>query len=128
MVIASSALLAIIFEEPDASIYLSALLNSDNCLVSAASLVETSMVSLRLRSPDPITLLDDLINRIEIIVAPVDHEQALLAREAFRRFGKRRHKAGLNFGDCFAYALAKQTGEPLLYKGSDFSLTDIVSA
>jgi ribonuclease VapC len=128
MVIDSSALLAIIFEEPDASIYLSAILNSDNCLVSAASLVETSMVSLRLRSPDPIALLDDLVNRTEIIVAPVDHEQALLAREAFRRFGKGRHKAGLNFGDCFAYALAKQTGEPLLYKGSDFSLTDIVSA
>jgi ribonuclease VapC len=128
MVIDSSALLAIIFEEPDASIYLSAILNSDNCLVSAASLVETSMVSLRLRSPDPIALLDDLVNRTETIVAPVDHEQALLAREAFRRFGKGRHKAGLNFGDCFAYALAKQTGEPLLYKGSDFSLTDIVSA
>ena len=128
MVIDSSALLAIIFEEPDASIYLSAILNSDNCLVSAASLVETSMVSLRLRSPDPIALLDDLVNRTETIVAPVDHEQALLAREAFRRFGKGRHKAGLNFGDCFAYALAKQTGEPLLYKGSNFSLTDIVSA
>jgi ribonuclease VapC len=128
MVIDSSALLAIIFEEPDASIYLSAILNSDNCLVSAASLVETSMVSLRLRSPDPIALLDDLVNRTETIVAPVDHEQALLAREAFRRFGKGRHKAGLNFGDCFAYALAKQTGEPLLYKGSDFTLTDIVSA
>jgi ribonuclease VapC len=128
MVIDSSALLAIMFEEPDASIYLSAILNSDNCLVSAASLVETSMVSLRLRSPDPIALLDDLVNRTETIVAPVDHEQALLAREAFRRFGKGRHKAGLNFGDCFAYALAKQTGEPLLYKGSDFTLTDIVSA
>ena len=128
MVIDSSALLAIIFEEPDASIYLSAILNSDNCLVSAASLVETSMVSSRLRSPDPIALLDDLVNRTETIVAPVDHEQALLAREAFRRFGKGRHKAGLNFGDCFAYALAKQTGEPLLYKGSDFTLTDIVSA
>jgi ribonuclease VapC len=128
MVIDSSALLAIMFEEPDASIYLSAILNSDNCLVSAASLVETSMVSLRLRSPDPIALLDDLVNRTETIVAPVDHEQALLAREAFRRFGKGRHKTGLNFGDCFAYALAKQTGEPLLYKGSDFTLTDIVSA
>jgi len=128
MVIDSSALLAIVFEEPDASIYLSAILNSDNCLVSAVSLVETSMVSLRLRSPDPIALLDDLINRSEIIVAPVDHEQALLAREAFRRFGKGRHKAGLNFGDCFSYALAKQTGEPLLYKGHDFSQTDILSA
>ena len=128
MVIDSSALLAIVFEEPDASIYLSAILNSDNCLVSAVSLVETSMVSLRLRSPDPIALLDDLINRSEIIGAPVDHEQALLAREAFRRFGKGRHKAGLNFGDCFSYALAKQTGEPLLYKGHDFSQTDILSA
>ena len=128
MVIDSSALLAIIFEEPDASIYLSAILNSDKCLVSAASLVETSMVSLRLRTPDPIALLDNLINRSEIFVAPVDHEQALLAREAFRRYGKGRHKAGLNFGDCFAYALAKQTGEPLLYKGSDFSQTDILSA
>lgn len=128
MVIDSSALLAIILQEPDASIYLSAILNSDNCLVSAASLEETSMVSLRLRFPDPIALLDDLINRAEITVAPVDHEQALFAREAFRRFGKGRHKAGLNFGDCFAYALAKQTGEPLLYKGSDFSQTDIVAA
>ena len=56
---------------------------------------------------------------------PVDREQALLAREAFRRFGKGRHKAGLNFGDCFAYALAKQKNEPLLYKGNDFSQTDI---
>jgi ribonuclease VapC len=128
MVIDSSALLAIIFEEPDASIYISAILNSSKCSLSAASLVETSMVSLRLRSPDPVALLDDFIKRSEIIVVPVDHEQAVIAREAFRRYGKGRHPAGLNFGDCFSYALSKQTGESLLYKGNDFAQTDISAA
>jgi ribonuclease VapC len=128
MVIDSSALLAIIFEEPDASIYASAILSSPTRIFSAASLVETSMVSLRLRVPDPLAVLDGLILRLEIVVIPVDREQALLAREAFRRFGKGRHKAGLNFGDCFSYALAKQTGEPLLYKGGDFSHTDVIGA
>jgi ribonuclease VapC len=128
MIIDSSALLAIIFEEPDASIYISAILNSSKCSLSAASLVETSMVSLRLRSPDPVALLDDFIKRSEIIVVPVDHEQAVIAREAFRRYGKGRHPAGLNFGDCFSYALSKQTGESLLYKGNDFAQTDISSA
>jgi ribonuclease VapC len=128
MVIDSSALLAIILEEPDASIYASAILNNARRTLSAASLVETSMVAMRLRTPDPIALLDNLIDRFEIIIVPFDHEQALLAREAFRRFGKGRHKASLNFGDCLAYALARQTGEPLLYKGSDFSQTDIPSA
>ena len=83
---------------------------------------------MRLRTPDPIALLDRLIDRFEIVVVPVDREQALLAREALRRFGKGRHKAGLNFGDCFSYALAKQTGEPLLFKGKDFSQTDITPA
>ena len=83
------------------------------------------MVAMRLRTPDPVTAFDNLIDKLGIEVVPVDREQALLAREAFRRFGKGRHKAGLNFGDCFAYALAKQTNEPLLYKGNDFSQTDI---
>jgi ribonuclease VapC len=84
------------------------------------------MVSIRLTVPDPLTVLDGLILRFEIVVVPVDREQALLAREAFRRFGKGRNKASLNFGDCFA--LAKQTGEPLLFKGNDFSQTDITAA
>ncbi len=83
------------------------------------------MVAMRLRTPDPVAAFDNLIDKLGIEVVPVDREQALLAREAFRRFGKGRHKAGLNFGDCFAYALAKQTNEPLLYKGNDFSQTDI---
>ena len=101
--------------------------NSAICLLSAASLVETSIVAMRLRTPDPVTAFDDLIDKLGIEVVSVDREQALLAREAFRRFGKGRHKAGLNFGDCFAYALAKQTNEPLLYKGNDFSQTDITA-
>ncbi len=128
MVIDSSALLAIVFEESDASIYTSAILNSATRIISAATLVETSMVSMRLRTPDPVALLDTLIDRFEIVIVPVDREQALLAREAFRRFGKGRHKAGLNFGDCFSYALAKQNGEPLLFKGNDFSQTDMTPA
>ena len=128
MVIDSSALLAIILNEPDASIYAAAILNSAGPKLSTASFVEVSMVAMRLRSPDPTALLDNLIDRFEIAIISVDQEQAVLAREAFRRFGKGRHPAGLNFGDCFSYALAKQTGEPLLYKGYDFRQTDIPSA
>jgi ribonuclease VapC len=125
VVIDSSALLAILLEEPDASVFASAMTNSATCLLSAVSLVEVSMVVMRLRAPDPVAAFDNLIDKLGIEVVPVDREQALLAREAFRRFGKGRHKAGLNFGDCFAYALAKQTNRPLLYKGNDFSQTDI---
>jgi len=128
MVIDTSALAAILLDEPDASVYASAMLNSPDCLFSAASLVEISMIAMRLLSPDPLTVLDDLIRSMDISIVAVDHEQAIFAREAFRRFGKGRHKARLNFGDCFSYALAKQTGEPLLYKGNDFSETDIARA
>ena len=128
MVIDTSALAAILLDEPDASVYASAMLNSPDCLFSAASRVEISMIAMRLLSPDPLTVLDDLIRSMDISIVAVDHEQAIFAREAFRRFGKGRHKARLNFGDCFSYALAKQTGEPLLYKGNDFSETDIARA
>ncbi len=72
--------------------------------------------------------VDALFRRVGIVVEPVTVDQAHLARQAFLDFGKGRHKAGLNLGDCFAYALAKATGEPLLFKGNDFSLTDIDSA
>jgi ribonuclease VapC len=124
----SSALFAIVFAEPDVYIYVSAILNSTDRMLSAASLVEISMLAMRYRAPDPVALVDKLIEQFEILIVPVSHEQALLARDAFRRFGKGRHKAGLNLGDCFSYALAKQTGKPLLYKGNDFSKTDIQSA
>ncbi len=128
MVIDSSALLAIFLEEPDASIYASAIVNDRRRLISAATLAETSIVAIRRRQPDPIVALDTLTTRLRLVVIPVDHEQALLARDGFRRFGKGRHTAGLNFGDCFSYALAKQRGEPLLFKGNDFSQTDVAVA
>ncbi len=128
MVIDSSALLAIFLEEPNASIYASAILNDRIRLISAATLAEASIVAIRRRQPDPIAALDILTTRLRLVVIPVDHEQALLARDGFRRFGKGRHPAGLNFGDCFSYALAKQRGEPLLFKGDDFSQTDVLVA
>jgi ribonuclease VapC len=128
MVIDSSALMAIFLNEPDASIYASAILNDRIRLISAATLAEASIVAIRRRRPDPIAALDILTTRLRLVVLPVDHEQALLARDGFRRFGKGRHPAGLNFGDCFSYALAKQRGEPLLFKGNDFSQTDVLVA
>ena len=128
MVIDSSALMAIFLNEPDASIYASAIVNDLRRLISAATLAEVSIVAIRRRRPDPIAALDILPTRLRLVVIPVDHEQALLARDGFRRFGKGRHPAGLNFGDCFSYALAKQRGEPLLFKGNDFSQTDVLVA
>jgi ribonuclease VapC len=117
--------MAIVLHEPDASVYVSAILNDPVRLLSAATLVEASVVAMRRRSGDVSAALDTLLKRMRIEVIAVDRDQALLARDAFRQFGKGRHHAGLNFGDCFSYALAKQTGEPLLFKGSDFSRTDV---
>ena len=128
MVIDSSVIGAILFEEPDASVYVSAILNDVTRLMSAATLVEISMVVMRLQRPDPIAALDELLSRLRIAILPFDHEQAILARDAFRRFGKGRHPAGLNYGDCLSYALSKQSGEALLFKGNDFSQTDITAA
>ncbi len=128
MVIDTSALLAVILDEPDASLYYSAMENCPVCQVSATSVVEASLVLTGRRSPGATELLDALLNQLEIKVVPFNGQQALLAREAFRRFGKGRHKAGLNFGDCLSYALAKDTGEPLLFKGDDFRHTDLTPA
>lgn len=128
MVIDSSALVAIVLEEPDASIYYAAIANGTVRLLSAATFIETSLVLQRRLTPGATAALDSLISHLKIEIISVDYGQALLAREAFQRFGKGRHTASLNFGDCFSYALAKQTGERLLYKGSDFSQTDIASA
>lgn len=83
---------------------------------------------MRRRTLGTTDALDNLIGSLRVETVPVDRQQALIAREAFRRYGKGRHPAGLNFGDCFSYALAKQTGEPLLYKGNNFNQTDTVSA
>lgn len=96
-------------------------------LISAATLLETGVI-LESRSGESAGReLDLFIHRAKIEVVPVDLDQVEIARAAFRRFGKGRHPAGLNFGDCFSYALAKAAGEPLLFQGSDFARTDVAA-
>jgi ribonuclease VapC len=95
--------------------------------MSAANFVELAIVIESQIGPNAARQCDAFFRRAKIAVEPVTVEQAHLARHAFLDFGKGRHPAGLNFGDCFAYALAKSTGEPLLFKGEDFNKTDILS-
>jgi ribonuclease VapC len=128
IVIDSSALVAIAFEEPEQSLFNRIISGSRIKLLSAANLLETSMVIEKRNGEDGRHRLDYFLLRSGIEIAEVDAGQAELAREAFRRFGKGRHPANLNFGDCFAYALARRTGYPLLYKGGDFKQTDLTSA
>ncbi|MFZ1108407.1 MAG: type II toxin-antitoxin system VapC family toxin [Rhodomicrobium sp.] len=125
----SSALVAIFQKEPDALLFAEAIGASDSAVVSAVTCFETSMVLAgRVLDETAWRLLDALIARAKIEIVSFDAAQARIAREAFLKYGKGRHAAGLNFGDCAAYALAKSKGAPLLYKGADFAKTDIVSA
>jgi ribonuclease VapC len=96
--------------------------------MSAATFVETSVVVEAQTRNHGGRQLDALIRRASLTIEPVTEEHAHLARQAFLDFGKGRHPAGLNYGDCFSYALSKATGEPLLFKGSDFSKTDLTAA
>jgi len=125
MVVDTSALAAILFTEQGYEDLAERLEGAERLLLSAASLVELSMVVESRKGEEGARQIDLLLYRTQIEIVPVDAEQAEIAREAWRRFGKGRHPAGLNYGDCFAYALAKKTGLPLLYKGDDFSLTDL---
>lgn len=125
----TSALVAIIFGEPDAEVILSVLLaNAGNLQLSAANLVEAGIVVEAKQGPEAGNDLRILLDRLGVGISRVDAEQAQLALAAWRRFGKGRHPAGLNFGDCFAYALAKVANAPLLFKGLDFLQTDVASA
>jgi ribonuclease VapC len=128
MVVDTSALVAILQEEPDASMYVSAILNDPTRLISAATFAELSIVMLYKLKSDPLSAVDTLVARLRLTVVTVDREQALLARDGYRRFGKGSHSAGLNLGDCFSYALSKRLNEPLLFKGNDFSQTDVLRA
>jgi ribonuclease VapC len=125
MVLDTSALLAILQDEPERRAFNEAIEAADRRVVSTATLVETSIVIESRYGAGGLRDLDALISTAAIDLVPVDAEQAEIARNAFSRFGKGRHPAGLNFGDCFAYALAKAVGEPLLYKGDDFAQTDV---
>lgn len=127
MIIDTSALIAILFNEADADLYANALANSEHRLMSAANYLESAIIIDRQRGAAAGRQLDSLIFRAEVIVEAVTREQADLARQAYLDFGKGVHPAGLNFGDCFSYALAKSLGMALLFKGEDFALTDIES-
>ena len=125
MVIDTSALIAILQDEPERRILNEAIEAAESCAMSTGSFLETSMVIESRYGPDGTRDLDLFISKARISLASVDADQAYVARDAFRRYGRGRHPAGLNFGDCFAYALAKMLDEPLLFKGNDFVLTDI---
>ena len=127
----SSALVALFIGEDDAERIAACIEDADEHIMSAATLLEVSIVlgDTRFASSDGNAWLDRLIARQNIRIEPVTELQAQLARDAYRRFGKGTgHPAQLNFGDCFAYALARESGEPLLFKGEDFAHTDILPA
>jgi ribonuclease VapC len=125
MVIDTSALLAILQDEPERRTFNEAIEAAERRAVSTATFVETSIVIESRYGAAGLRDLDALISTAAIDLVSVDAEQAEVARSAFSRFGKGHHPAGLNFGDCFAYALAKVLAEPLLYKGHDFAQTDL---
>ncbi len=125
MIIDSSALLAILRAEPEAEYFARAIANATVRRISAANFVEAAVVIDGSHDPIASRSFDRLLQEGDILVEPVTEAQARIAREAYRDFGKRSgHPARLNFGDCFAYALAKAMGEPLLFKGEDFIHTD----
>jgi len=125
MIVDASAIVAILRAEPEAYEFAETLKLAPVCRMSAVTYVETGIVIDCNRDPVLSNRLDELIQKVEIQVESVTRRQAEAARRAYRDFGKGRHKAGLNLGDCFAYALAKDLDEPLLFKGRAFRHTDV---
>ncbi len=125
MVIDSSALIAIMMGEPERRPFIEAITAADARLIGAPTMLEASMVVLSRTGEARLADLRDFCARGAVETVSFGSEHLDLAIDAFRRFGKGRHPAGLNFGDCFSYALARATGEPLLFKGGDFAKTDI---
>jgi ribonuclease VapC len=129
LILDTSALIAILNKEPDALRLAEAIGDSDTPIViSAATLMEATMVAEGRGGAALGLELDGLLRRVGARVIAVDARQADLARDGWRRFGKGRHPAKLNLGDCFSYALARERGEPLLFKGDDFAQTDVKRA
>lgn len=125
MIVDTSVIVAILRNEPEAAAIGEALERPQIRRMSAVSYVEAAVVVDSNRNPVLSRRLDDLLRDLGITIEPVTLNQARIAREAYRDFGKGRHRAGLNFGDCFAYALAKEKGESLIFKGDDFHHTDV---
>jgi ribonuclease VapC len=128
MIIDTSAVLAILFAEEDAEHYAEAISRADVCLMSAANYLEAGVVIDNQIGAAAGRQLDALITRAGIRVEAITRDHADIARQAYLDFGKGNHPARLNFGDCFAYALSKKKGLPLLFKGDDFSKTDLAIA
>jgi ribonuclease VapC len=125
MVIDTSVLIAILFGEPERDEFLRAIDATPSRLVSAMSKLEAGMVTVGRKGRAAGSELDLLVTKLAATVVPFDEHQADIARDAFARYGKGKHPAGLNFGDCAAYALAMAEAEPLLFKGTDFGATDV---
>ena len=125
MVIDTSALIAILLNEPETEAFAAAIAAASSRLISAVSALETAIVIEAKKGALGSQLLDELLVAMQVNIIAFDQNQFNLAREAYTRFGKGRHPAALNFGDCCTYALARNTGEALLFKGQDFSATDI---
>jgi len=128
MVVDSSAIVAILLNEPGAETFNRAVAMASVRLMSAGNLLEAGIVMETRRQENGVRELDFWLFKSAIEIVPVDATQVAIARRAWRRYGKGRHPAALNFGDCFAYALAIARNEPLLFKGNDFSKTDVQSA
>jgi ribonuclease VapC len=128
MIIDTSALVAVLDQEPEAGQIVRALASARERVLSAANLVEVGIVMQARRGDDGARDLDLLLAKLRVDIAEVTANQADIARRAFRRFGRGRDAANLNFGDCFAYALAKESSAPLLFKGNDFGRTDVMVA
>lgn len=128
MILDSSALIAILRNEAEAPVFAQAIAMASHCRISAANFLEAAIIIDGSRDPVASRRFDDLMREARIVVEPVSEVQARIAREAYRDFGRGSgHPARLNFGDCFAYALARATKEPLLFKGGDFIHTDVAS-
>ena len=127
MVVDTSALVAMVFGEPERQVFVDAISQADDPIISAGTFLEAAIVTSR-RTGGAGPTLRDVMAALGVRCVAFDEHQATLAMEAFQRFGKGRSPAGLNFGDCFSYALAVSTGRPLLFKGRDFAATDVVPA
>ncbi len=125
MVLDTSALVAVLFGEPERDRFIELLADAVDPLISAATLLEASIVMQAKTGADGVADLDELLAAAAVRCVALDSAQAYLARDAFARYGKGRASAGLNFGDCCSYALARATDRPLLFKGGDFSQTDV---
>lgn len=128
IVVDSSALIAILDKEPDAALYAEVIAEADAPLISAATLLELHIVMLNRHGARAAQIVDRLIQDAAFQIENFTAQHIELAREAYARYGKGRNAAGLNYGHCFSYALAKATGSPLLFKGQDFSKTDLIAA